>query len=137
MNNKQSISLGSIQNARELGGYTTAEGRRIKNGLLLRTARLNNISDEDILTLKEKYRLQHIIDFRMMIELSGAEDPVIDSAEYHHLDVIDAGELFGQIKPDAHFDINGLDAFQIAELTRPLIFDSTSTSIDASESPPS
>ena len=43
MNNKQSISLGSIQNARELGGYTTAEGRRIKNGLLLRTARLNNI----------------------------------------------------------------------------------------------
>lgn len=45
---KQSIPLKSIENARGLGGYMTADGRTIKNCVLLRTANLHGISDEDI-----------------------------------------------------------------------------------------
>ena len=114
---KQSIHIKSIDNARELGGYTTADGRKIKSGLLIRTARLDHISNEDIITLKEVYYLQHIVDFRMSMELPGADDPLINGAQYHHLDVIDAAELFTQGMSDTDFDINELDAFQIAELS--------------------
>ena len=47
MNLNHSIHLHSIQNGRELGGYITVDGRRITNGLLLRTASLNGISNDD------------------------------------------------------------------------------------------
>jgi protein-tyrosine phosphatase len=77
-----SIHLHSIRNARELGGYITADGRRVKSGVLLRTAMLNGISDEDIRLLTKVYRLAHIVDFRMDMELSAAEDPPIDGAGY-------------------------------------------------------
>ncbi|MBQ3416879.1 MAG: tyrosine-protein phosphatase [Ruminococcus sp.] len=89
MSLNHSIHLNSIKNARELGGYITADGRRIKNGVLLRTAYLNGISDEDVRQLREVYRVQHIIDFRMEMEMVGTEDPTIGGARYHHLNVID------------------------------------------------
>ena len=52
MSLKQSIPLKSIANARELGGYLTSDGRTVRNGVLLRTANLNDITAEDIQTLK-------------------------------------------------------------------------------------
>lgn len=90
MSLKQSIHLHSIQNARELGGYITADGKRIKNGVLLRTANLNGISDEDVRLLTDVYHLGHIIDLRMSMEISQASDPPINGARYHHLNVIDS-----------------------------------------------
>lgn len=89
MNLNHSIHLNSIRNARELGGYITADGRRVKSGVLLRTANLSGISDDDVRLLTDVYRLAHIVDFRMDMELPGAEDPPIAGAEYHHLNVID------------------------------------------------
>ena len=95
-----SIHLHSIRNARELGGYITADGRRVKSGVLLRTAMLNGISDEDIRLLTKVYRLAHIVDFRMDMELSAAEDPPIDGAEYRHLNVIDLSSFPAQEDED-------------------------------------
>ena len=116
MKYRQSIPLDSIKNSRELGGYPSADGRRVKSGVLLRTGRLNEISDEDIRTLKDTYRLGHIIDFRMSMELPDSPDPAIDGAEYHHLDVIDTSSFFSDVEiPD--FDITKLDPFEVAELT--------------------
>ena len=115
MSLQQSISLNSIKNARELGGYRTADGRTVKNGLLLRTGKLDEISAADIKALTDIYRLEHIIDFRMSMELPGAPDPVIDGALYHHLDVIDVQAFFSEKMPG--IDIGALDDLQIAELT--------------------
>jgi len=116
MNYRQSIHLNSIKNSRELGGYATADGRKIKSGVLLRTGRLNEISEKDIRKLKDTYRLGHIIDFRMSMELPDSPDPAIDGAEYHHLDVIDISSFFSDVDiPD--FDITKLDPFEVAELT--------------------
>ena len=89
MSLNHSIPLDSIRNARELGGYMTPDNKKIKRGVLLRTACLYGISDDDIRLLAEDYRLRHIVDFRMPIELPGAEDPVIPGAAYHQLNVID------------------------------------------------
>ena len=89
MKSDHSIHLNSIRNARELGGYITADGRRVKNGVLLRTANLSGISDEDVRLLTDVYHVEHIVDLRMDMELHGAEDPEIPGARYHHLNVID------------------------------------------------
>ena len=115
MSLNHSIHLHSIQNARELGGYITDGGRRITNGLLLRTASLNGISDDDIRLLTNVYRVQHIIDFRMAMEMTGAEDPPIDGAAYHHLNVIDLSNLPPQDMPE--MDIRSLDLIQMIRMS--------------------
>ncbi|MBQ3285861.1 MAG: tyrosine-protein phosphatase [Ruminococcus sp.] len=112
---QQAISLDSVKNARELGGYRTTDGRTVKSGLLLRAGKLNDISKKDIRTLTEAYRLGYIIDFRMSMELPKAPDPVIEGTEYHHLDVIDTEAFFSEGAPGV--DIGALDDLQIAEMT--------------------
>lgn len=114
MSFKQTIGLKSVQNARELGGYPAADGKRIKHGLLLRTGNLSEISAEDIRALKESFRLQDIIDFRMEAELPGADDPRIDGAAYHHLNVIETADFDSG---DAGADFSALDAIEIIRLT--------------------
>lgn len=118
MNPNHVIPIKSIHNARELGGYKTADERTVKSGLLLRTAALHGISDEDIKTLKEIYRVQHIIDFRMEMEMTGAKDPPIDGAQYHHLDVIDLSGLLPQDMPDTN--ISELDLIQLISMSEQL-----------------
>lgn len=89
MDRCQSIGLNSIRNARELGGYLASDGRKVRSGVLLRTACLYGISQEDEQKLTDVYRLAHIVDFRMPMELNGSADPPLKRAEYHHLNVID------------------------------------------------
>ena len=113
MNLKHSIHLNTIRNARELGGYRAADGRMIKSGLLLRTARLCGISDADIATLRDDLSLGHIIDLRMTLELTGAEDPPIENAAYHHLEVIVPTP---SVKAAPDVDLSSLSQAQIAEL---------------------
>ena len=85
----QSINLKSINNARELGGYLTAEGKKIKRGVLLRTAKLNKISSQDITRLTKIYNLATIADLRMTSEALPHPDPVIEGVRYVNLRVID------------------------------------------------
>ena len=112
---QQAIPLKSISNARELGGYMAADGRTVKRNLLLRTAALHGISDEDIRILTDTCHIQHIVDFRLGMELSGAEDPPINGAEYHHLDVIDMSAI--DTENGAAPDMTKLDVLQIVEFS--------------------
>lgn len=89
----QSINLKSVGNARELGGYITNDGRKVKHDVLLRTAALNKISSEDVKRLTEDYSISVIADLRMTYEIAPKPDPVIDGVKYTNLRVIDE-ELF-------------------------------------------
>ena len=120
MNLKNSIYLNSIGNARELGGYVSADGSRVKNGVLLRTASLNGISDDDVRLLTDVYHVGHIIDFRIPMEMNGAEDPPIPGAQYHHLNVIDLSNLPAQDAPEV--DISSLDLVQLVEMSEQMGF---------------
>ena len=111
----QSVPLKSIHNARELGGYKTAGGRTVKSGVLLRTASLHGISDEDIYTLTDVFRVEHIIDFRMPMELENAEDRPINGAQHHHLNVIDLSAMDSQDLSQA--DISKFNLVQMVELS--------------------
>ena len=91
----QSIGLASVGNARELGGYATADGRTVKHGVLLRTAALSTISSADVERLTKDYHLAVIADFRMSHEALPKPDPVIEGVKYVNLRVIDES-LFEQ-----------------------------------------
>ena len=113
MDHRQSIKLKSVRNARELGGYPSSDGRTVKSGVLLRTAKLDEITSEDIQILKEHYRVETIIDFRMAMEMAN-EDPVIGDVYYAHLDVIDTAAFSSQ--NTASIDIKKLTIFQMVTL---------------------
>ena len=91
----QSINLESVGNARELGGYTTVDGRTVKHGVLLRTAALNKISSDDIKRLTDIYHLAVIADLRASLEVAPKPDPVIEGVKYLNLRVINE-ELFNR-----------------------------------------
>ncbi len=85
----QTISLENVINARELGGFETADGHKIRHGLLLRGARLSEASDADLQRLSEVYKLRRIFDFRMESEVLQAPDRGVDGAEYCWLPAMD------------------------------------------------
>ena len=81
---EQQIGLTSVHNARQLGGYHIGD-KRIKEGLLLRSARLSALSEEDSTRLADKYHLQHIFDFRGKEEALSAPDIIPRGATYQLL----------------------------------------------------
>ena len=109
MENNHSIGLTGIQNARELGGYKTADGRTVKSGVLLRTAKLSAASEDDLRRLTEVYRLAKIFDLRSPEEIEGSPDiapfqgtsgpdpdPVPGDAEYFNLPVLNMKKMLEQ-----------------------------------------
>ena len=84
-----------LKNARQLGGYVTADGRKIRQNVLLRTAQLADATAEEIAILRDKYQVKDIIDFRSEKECTLNPDPKIEGASYHWIDVM---EQSGMIK---------------------------------------
>ena len=91
---EQSIDLSSVGNARELGGYAV-DGGTICRGVLLRTASLATISDEDKKVLSEKYRVKTVIDLRMNTERNQAPDPEIPGAKNLFCPVMELADFKG------------------------------------------
>ena len=63
----RALPLSSIENARDLGGYRTADGRRTKFGAFIRTADMHQVSDADRFEMKER-GVTMVIDLRMQRE---------------------------------------------------------------------
>jgi len=85
----QSIRLTGVGNARELGGYKAEDGRAIRHGLLLRTAKLSGATEEDIQRLISEYHLSVVVDFRGNDEIENNPDPDISGARNLNLQIID------------------------------------------------
>ena len=79
----------SLVNARQLGGIVLKDGRRVKEGLLLRSSRLAGADEKDLALLRERYRLSLILDMRGGKEISRSPDPEIPGAKWVHTDIID------------------------------------------------
>ena len=83
------VSLTGVGNARELGGYMAEDGRTVKRGVLLRTARLSNATQEDLQKLTDDYHLAVVIDFRGDSEIEHNPDPEISGVKNLNLQIID------------------------------------------------
>ncbi len=62
-----SLGLVKAENARDLGGYPTSEGRQVRRGLLFRSNTLHRLSEEDVAVLA-RLNLGCVIDFRHPVE---------------------------------------------------------------------
>ena len=105
----RSLGLTSVNNARELGGYVGADGKKVKKGVLLRTAALGNASEEDIKTLRDVYHLGTIIDLRMSREVEAAPELVIDGVRNLSLKIIDEEALATKSASLTQADMEGID----------------------------
>lgn len=70
-------TIKSIANFRDLGGITNKNGAKIKNNMIFRSAKLNNVSKEDMALLKEM-NITKIFDYRSYDEATQSLDPVIE-----------------------------------------------------------
>lgn len=78
------ITMDSLTNFRDLGGYLTADGKRTKWGRLLRSAAHDSITDRDV-ALLQKIGLKTVIDYRSSYEVDAHADREIDGVAYKSL----------------------------------------------------
>ncbi len=95
---QQAIDLPGVGNARDLGGYAIGE-KRVKSGVLLRTAGLDRAAPEALDALQNKYHVQTVVDFRMSDERRPSPDPVIPGAENLHLPVLERADMLAGVDP--------------------------------------
>ncbi|MFJ9946529.1 tyrosine-protein phosphatase [Kitasatospora sp. NPDC091207] len=67
----RSLGLGGAVNARDLGGYRTADGRVLRHGVALRSDGLNRLTDQD-LDLLAALGLRQVVDLRSLDEVREA-----------------------------------------------------------------
>lgn len=67
------LPLDGAHNARDLGGYVGAEGRRVRWGLLYRSDALGELSDADVAYLA-RLRVRQVVDFRSETERMDEPD---------------------------------------------------------------
>lgn len=79
------IALQGACNFRDIGGYVTEDGRRVKTGLLYRSDELCFCTSHDIEIL-ESLGLKSIIDYRNEKERNGKEDVSIEGVSVYYLD---------------------------------------------------
>ena len=107
------IELKDVANARELGGYKTADGRTVKSKVLLRTGRLDDMSREDEYILRNTYHVSDVIDFRMDMEIVKRNIP--DGAVYHHVNIIDDSKLGKKADKGGLFEMSPDEFLQFIE----------------------
>lgn len=78
----EKIQLEGLANTRDLGGFLTKDGRRIKPCRLLRSGELYPATEADKKTLVEEYHLKTIVDFRDDMECEQHPDPVLPGVKH-------------------------------------------------------
>jgi len=89
---QQFLPVRGIVNARDLGGYTLNDGRRVREGQLLRSALLADATNADIAYLQGLGTVK-VIDFRMDEEKEGKVDREVPGAAYIALPIDASGSV--------------------------------------------
>ena len=95
---EKGILLPGVGNARQLGGYRIKD-KRIRDGVLIRSAALNQATPEAVEILRNKYRIQSVIDFRMSSERQFQPDPAIPGSDNIHLPVLEMEDAMKGVNP--------------------------------------
>jgi protein-tyrosine phosphatase len=68
---ERGLGLVGAPNVRDLGGIVTADGRRVREGLLFRASALGRLTDADLAALTER-KLACVLDLRDATEIEAA-----------------------------------------------------------------
>ena len=82
---KNGIRIKSVDNIRSLDGFLTADGRRVKKGLLYRSGDLSRITNDDADTLKSMTGISLVIDLRTTQETKRNPDVMIPGVRYENI----------------------------------------------------
>lgn len=89
------LELEGVGNVRDMGGIPTQDGRRIRPGMLLRSADLHKATDADLATL-DRLGVRNIIDLRTRQERHMEEDRLLPDWRYFPIPVFDEGGELGK-----------------------------------------
>lgn len=73
------LPLKGVVNFRDMGGFKTLDGRRVKKGILFRAAELTGLTEEDK-TYLDTLNLKYVFDYRDNGEADRKPDPIIGEA---------------------------------------------------------
>lgn len=75
------IPFKGVHHFRDIGGYKSEDGRRVKWNTFFRADRLSSLTEEDI-TYFKSLGVKTILDLRSPAEVNGSPDPKIDGVRY-------------------------------------------------------
>ncbi|MFA5421750.1 MAG: tyrosine-protein phosphatase [Bacilli bacterium] len=78
------LKFATIDNIRDLGGVTTADGRTVVFKRLLRSSDLHRLSQSELSVLKKEYNLKVVIDFRSTKSTVSRKDRLDQTIKYYH-----------------------------------------------------
>lgn len=80
--------LKTLVNFRDLGGYSTGDGRVLQPKRLLRSGEVVGLSNQDANILTTNFKLEHIIDLRSAEEISEKPDDSLENVAYTNIDIM-------------------------------------------------
>jgi protein-tyrosine phosphatase len=91
------LALEGCLNFRDLGGYPTRDGRRVRWRQLFRSDALCALTPADVAELRDVVRLATVVDLRSTAELRADGDGplTLEAIEHHHLPLFD-----GAVRPE-------------------------------------
>ncbi|MBR0173113.1 MAG: bis(5'-nucleosyl)-tetraphosphatase (symmetrical) YqeK [Lachnospiraceae bacterium] len=82
---RNQIRLASVENARWLRDFPAADGKKVKEGLLIRCGNLYHLTEEEADYLKNSLQLSLVIDLRTPSEAEKASDQSIPGVRYENI----------------------------------------------------
>ena len=78
---QRQVKLQGAINFRDLGGYTTADGRHVRWDRIYRSADISKLTDSDLIVLKDRH-ISSVVDLRGVNESKQAPDRLNTNTEY-------------------------------------------------------
>ena len=104
-----------ILNKRDLGGYVAQDGRKVRSGMLLRSAHLADATDGDIAYLKS-LPVTLVVDFRTEVDLKGKPNRDIPGARYVNLPVDASGNAAATATEEEKKKVTGRKKFEVKKI---------------------
>jgi protein-tyrosine phosphatase len=89
------IELEGVVNIRDVGDLPTTGGRRIRPGVLIRSANLSFVTEADVARLVNELRVRRVLDLRTDVEVRNSEPGLLRGTEgvtFHHLSLYPDGK---------------------------------------------
>lgn len=112
---QQFLPVRGIVNARDLGGYTVQDGRKVRDGMLIRAAHLADATEADLDYLAG-LPVAKIIDFRTGEELKGKVDRMVHGAEYIAIPVDASGNAMANATDKEKKKFTGKKKFDVKKV---------------------
>jgi protein-tyrosine phosphatase len=98
------IELEGVVNIRDVGGLPTADGRRIRSGVLIRSANLSSVTEADVARLVNELGVRRVLDLRTDVEVRNSEPGLLRGTEgvtFHHLSLYPDGKSEAEAELEA------------------------------------